>query len=333
MGSMTRKTTHSGRWGKPYHDHRNWPEYNEQLVLRGTFLFDLDFREQWDQELRRMNEGKRGAPYRFPDSFMTFLLMWHQFLDYRGLEGLARSLVKAGVLPAYGDYTTVWHRVHAKKPALKVSGLSYAEVGTDGTGLKTNNAGSYRILKYGDPDAARRKHLIVTITADVRTKKIIGVDVHIEGKGHSEASSAMRHIQEAVGKGIHIGKFYGDGAFDTAQMFSALQATGTEPVIKIRKNAQTWYRHSPGRDRWARRRAVRAYRKLGYRAWADQKGYGMRWPGTEGIFSAVKRKFGENTLSRSRTGLEAEGYQRFWIYDHIKGLAEAAVEAKRGVAD
>ncbi|MEL9914523.1 MAG: hypothetical protein QXY77_01270 [Thermoplasmatales archaeon] len=24
--------------------------------------------------------------------------------------------------------------------------------------------------------------------------------------------------------------------------------------------------------------------------------YGMRWPGTEGIFSSVKRKFGENTL-------------------------------------
>jgi len=39
--------------------------------------------------------------------------------------------------------------------------LEYAEIGTDGTGMKTNNAGSYRITKYGDPDAKRRKHLII----------------------------------------------------------------------------------------------------------------------------------------------------------------------------
>ena len=46
--------------------------------------------------------------------------------------------------------------------------------------------------------------------------------------------------------------------------------------------------------------------------------YGMRWVCTEGIFSAVKRKFGENTVSRSDEGLLAEGYQRFWAYDTIK---------------
>ena len=55
-----------------------------------------------------------------------------------------------------------------------------------------------------------------------------------------------------------------------------------------------------------------------YKRWAELNGYGMRWHGTEGIFSAVKRKFGENTVSRSEDGLLAEGYQRFWSYDEIK---------------
>ena len=84
---------------------------------------------------------------------------------------------------------------------------------------------------------------------------------------------------------------------------------GAKPVIKIRKNA------SPDRYKGSkyRRRAIREYQDLGYRKWADQNHYGMRWPGTEGIFSAVKRKFGENCVSRSTEGLEAEGYQRFWI--------------------
>ncbi|MEM4115236.1 MAG: hypothetical protein QXP59_04430 [Saccharolobus sp.] len=44
----------------------------------------------------------------------------------------------------------------------------------------------------------------------------------------------------------------------------------------------------------------------------------MRWVRTEGIFSAVKRKYGENTVSRSKESLIAEGYQRFWAYDTIK---------------
>ncbi len=51
----------------------------------------------------------------------------------------------------------------------------------------------------------------------------------------------------------------------------------------------------------------------------------MRWPGTEGIFFAVK--FGENCISRCATGLEAEGYQRFWAYDYMNQRAKQLVKA------
>ncbi|MEM0049905.1 MAG: hypothetical protein QXW39_05170 [Candidatus Bathyarchaeia archaeon] len=37
-------------------------------------------------------------------------------------------------------------------------------------------------------------------------------------------------------------------------------------------------------------------RKLGCERWFSLNNYGMSWPGTEGIFSAMKRKFGENTF-------------------------------------
>ncbi|MEM3858478.1 MAG: hypothetical protein QW478_03620 [Candidatus Micrarchaeaceae archaeon] len=50
--------------------------------------------------------------------------------------------------------------------------------------------------------------------------------------------------------------------------------------------------------------------------------YRIRWPDTEGIFSSVKRKFGENTLFRSEKGLVAEGYQRFWVYDEMREYGE-----------
>ena len=70
--------------------------------------------------------------------------------------------------------------------------MKYAEIGTDGTGLKTNNAESYRITKYGDPDAKRRKHLVVLITADVKTKRLMGIEAHIEGNGISEPEAALK---------------------------------------------------------------------------------------------------------------------------------------------
>ncbi|MEM3860050.1 MAG: hypothetical protein QW478_11725 [Candidatus Micrarchaeaceae archaeon] len=45
--------------------------------------------------------------------------------------------------------------------------------------------------------------------------------------------------------------------------------------------------------------------------------YGVRWPGTEGIFSAVKRKFGENTFKIRRWSGGKE-LQEFWEYDKIR---------------
>jgi hypothetical protein len=100
-------------------------------------------------------------------------------------------------------------------------------------------------------------------------------------------------------------------------LFERLHKLGAKPVIKIRKNATEWHRESK-----YRRREVRDYKEMGYDRWPSLNSYGMRWPGTEGIFSAVKHKFGENTLSRSEEGLLAEGYQRFWTYDELMQYGE-----------
>ena len=56
------------RWGKKFKDNRKWPEYNEQLVKRGEFLLALDFVDDWNSELGRMNACKVGKPFRFPNT-------------------------------------------------------------------------------------------------------------------------------------------------------------------------------------------------------------------------------------------------------------------------
>ena len=55
----------------------------------------------------------------------------------------------------------------------------------------------------------------------------------------------------------------------------------------------------------------------------------MRWPGTEGIISAVKRKFGENMVARSPRGLEAEGYQKIRADDELRKYGENTLALER----
>ncbi|QRF75077.1 hypothetical protein Thermo_00570 [Thermoplasmatales archaeon] len=42
---------------------------------------------------------------------------------------------------------------------------------------------------------------------------------------------------------------------------------------------------------------IRVYQNKVYWTWAGVNHYGTRLPGTEGIFSAMKREFGENCVS------------------------------------
>lgn len=59
---------------------RNWKEYNEALVRRGEILLDTDFLSSWQEELGKMNDGKEGARYRYPDSFVKLLATIHAYL-------------------------------------------------------------------------------------------------------------------------------------------------------------------------------------------------------------------------------------------------------------
>ncbi len=229
------------KMGKTSQGSKELEEMQRGACGKGRDTIRHGFAVQWDLELKEMIHGKRGARYRFPNSFMMLMLMWKQLPDYRSLEGMARSMVKKRLIPCYGDFSTVWYRIHDMKPDLMVRGLGFADIGTDGTGMKTNNAGSYSTMKYGDPDAKKRKHLVVIITAGVERKRIIGIESHIEGDGPSESETAEKHMKDAILHGVKVNKFCGDGAFDTNDLFDLTHSIGARPVIKIRKNASTEY--------------------------------------------------------------------------------------------
>ena len=293
---------------KKYKDNRDWPKYNEQLVVRGTFFLDFSFIENWDKELEKMNDGKVGAPYQFPNSFIKWEAIWHQWLDYRSLEGIARKFSEIGLIKSYNDYSAIWHRVHDFEPTIKLPSHKELDIGTDGTGMKMTNGGGYREFKYGKK--GKKKYLVVTITADIKNKKLLGIDAHVEGKGPSEPKVAIKHMKELLKKKNKIKGMKGDGKFDTNDVFDFTGKNKIKTAIPIRKNAKI--RRSKSKYR---RKEIRKQRKLSYKKWAKKTHYGDRWVATEGKFSVVKRKFGENLRSRLNVSLVSEAVQRFWVVE------------------
>ena len=56
--------------------------------------------ETWDKDLEKLNRGKVGAPYVYPECLMVFLAYLHVLLniDYRGLKGGLSRLISFDVL-------------------------------------------------------------------------------------------------------------------------------------------------------------------------------------------------------------------------------------------
>jgi hypothetical protein len=297
------------RWGKKFVDKRVGDIVNEIYVVRGEFLFDLDFVKSWDKELDEMNQGKVGAPFQFPESFIEWLAVLSQWISNRELQGITRRFQFYGLLPKEADYTTISIRVNKIDTSFELPMKGNISVSTDGSGMKMSNRGDYKETKYGD---GKKKFLKVTISADPYKKKLLDIDVCVDGEGASESEVAMSHLEELIARGYDVDKFFGDGSFDVHDLFDLLDQYAILAAVKIRKNAI-----ADDDGSWRRKQEVLKYRKKGYKKWARETEYGRRWTGTEGIFSSVKGIFGEETRSKNVDNMLHEVKRKFWAYDKM----------------
>ena len=303
------------RWGKPIKYKRNWKEYNEELVRRGEFYLDFDWVKSWKKELKEMNKKKVGRPFCFPESLIKLQALWLTFTDLRGVEGITRQVVKIGKIPDYNDFSTISRRVNNLNCQFDISEKDLY-VATDMTGMKLNMSGEYFEAKYGE---GNKKFIKVTMSANPYTKEIYKCDVSLEGEELSEPEVAMTHIAELEAEGFKVIKFWGDGAYDKHDMFDVLDQYNVKSAVKIRKNAVI----GPGGGSVRRSIEVRKYQEQGYQKWSLEREYGMRWPGTEGIFSSVKLKFGERIRTKREKNMILEAKRKLWLYETIRKYAMA----------
>jgi hypothetical protein len=306
------------RWGKTVVYIRDWQKTNEIYVKRGEYLLDFDWVQNWDKEIEEMNKGKRGAPYQFPESLIKLQAVWTQFHSYRVAEGITREVVKFSQLPKYNDYSTIYRRVDKVKAEIPPPKKENISVATDSSGLKMNMGCEYFQEKYGDK--GRKKYIKVVISGEPYDKDILKVEVSVEGEELTETEAAEKHLDELIKEGFNVIEFFGDGVYDTNKLFDLCDFYLIAPRIKISKGAVVNPEGS-----WKRNEEVKKYQKIGYKKWAKKNKYGMRWTGTEGIFSAVKRIFGDRIRSRIVDKMYKEAERRFWAYQVMKRYAEENV--------
>lgn len=301
------------RWGEKFIDKRNWREYNEELVVRGEFLLDTRWVGSWDNELAEMNKGKRGKPYEYPESLIRLQGVWHQWVDYRGIEGITRKMAEHGTVAMYNDFSTINRRVNNLNIAFALPRSGNVSVACDGTGMKLENGGEHRAKLYGKK---KRRYVKIIITANPVTKDLLDCKVLVEGEGPSEPKFAKSSMETMLKKGIHIEKFWGDGSYDDTTLFGFLEDNKIKPAIKPRKNAML------SSEDTLRDREISEMKKEGYKRWARKRQYGQRWTGTEGIFSAVKRKSGECIRAHNIENALKEAEMKFWAYETMKKYAQ-----------
>jgi hypothetical protein len=282
---------------------RDWKEYNEALVKRGSILLDLDFVADWSAELKGMNSGKEGARFRYPDSFVRLLSVVHAYiLPYRQLEGFTRSLSQHVEGLRAPDYTTIWWRVSRMKVDLDSSIERGRDVtiAVDASGIKVSNRGEWIRHKW----KVKRGFIKVHIAVDTRTKQIIAMEITREEVADRRV---FKQLIDASASRSDVKRVLGDGAYDSRDNFRYSADRGIEPVIKVRKV-------SSSKAKGCMPRKIAVVEQRSNPDWRRTKGYGYRWT-AESAFSSIKRVFGEYVTARKWSNMIKELLLKASIYN------------------
>src|SRR3954451_10641880 len=135
---------------KPVYRIRNWKQYNDALVNRGSLALWVDQAalEAW----RNQGPTRRGAQFDYSDTAIQCLLtlraVYH--LTLRATEGFARSLLELmGLNLPVPDYTTLCRRAATVRITLPKKARGPFRLVIDSTGLKVYGEGEWKVRRHG----------------------------------------------------------------------------------------------------------------------------------------------------------------------------------------
>jgi hypothetical protein len=283
------------------------------LIERGRVLIDVGFLKSTNIEIKKMNQGKVGAPFEYSRSYIHFLafLKIGFKIAYRTVQGITRGL---------SDYIRIeeMHFTHIRRRMLKirpsVGQLNFEKndkpitLIVDASGLTVSKKGDYIEEKW---IREKKEFIKLHIAVDEKSEKVVSFRIT---KGNVHDTRQFGALVRDSAKNHHVEKVYGDKAYDNRRNFNILDDIDAEPAISIRKNASTRSKGCP-----LRRDEVLLIKKLGYEGWKQLKDAGKRWI-AEIVFSSIKRVLGENLLSKKFKAQKVEAGLKVMLYNKFISL-------------
>jgi hypothetical protein len=280
----------------------NWPRYNKSLVRRGEVVLDFDVIDNWNNELDKMNDGKEGTLYRYPESFVQLLGYMRAYfhLPYRQTEGVVRA--HAGKeIPSIPDYSTINRRVNKLDIKINEKIGNDIIIALDSTGIKVTNRGEWLPHKWN----VRKGYLKIHVAIDIKKKKIVSLEVTSE---EIHDGTRLKKLVDNASENNDVKRVIADRAYDSKENFRYLFDNDIEAAIKVRKNSS-----HRSMDCYPRKVAVlRQLKDL--KKWKNSVSYGYRWI-AETVFSSMKRMFGEYVSARKYPNMVKEMILKASLYN------------------
>jgi len=275
---------------------RNWSDYNQSLVKRGSITLWIDEEVLANWHPQPAGKRKRGGQVQYSDQAIEALLMLKAGygLPYRQTIGFAQSilsLLEADV--RVPDYSLLCKRSQDVTVSLSTRPSDEPKhIVLDSTGLKVYGEGEWKGRQYGY--SKRRTWRKLHLSVDENTQELQAVVLTEASVDDAEAGKTL--LDETPGDIERVG---GDGAYDRRKFYEASVARGIPTLlVPPQRHAKIWQHGNTQKAPLARDENLRRIRKVGRQQWKKESGYHRRSLAETAVFR-FKMIFG-NTLS-SRT--------------------------------
>jgi hypothetical protein len=289
---MSKHTTTHSRQNALYR-FKNWSEYEQALVQRGSITFWISdgFEKTWMHK----GEKRRGSQFDYSDQAILVMLTVKEVfhLTNRGVEGFMRSIVRMMQIKLpVPDHSTLSKRGKSVKVNLPKKANQKLNIVMDSTGLKVYGEGEWKVRQHGV--SKRRTWRKLHIGANPEDGEIQAV---ILTENSVSDDTAVEALLEQIEQ--EIDKFAADGAYDKRKVYDALNAHSPDVQILIppRKNARIWKHGNTKTERLKRDENLRSIRKQERPAWKKDSGYHIRSLSETAMFR-LKTMFGDGLSAR-----------------------------------
>ena len=276
---------------KPVYRIRNWKDYNDALVRRGSLTLWVD--EAPLPAWRYQGPTQRGAQFAYSDLAVECLLTLRAVyrLTLRATEGFARSLFGLmGLDLPVPDYSTLCRRAKTVRITLPKRSTGPLHLVLDSTGLKVYGEGEWKVRQYGY--SQRRTWLKLHLAVDPQTQEIQAAVVSEPGVTDAEAVPCLFELVENP-----VERASADGAYDRRAVYAELDRRGARAVIPPRRDAKIRRHGNSSGPRLARDENLRRIRQVGRKAWKRESGYHERSLAETAVFR-MKMIFGGGVSGR-----------------------------------